>query len=134
MSNNKLRIYLQITVVIILIVIGIIGYRIQKSNEQLLSKNHRYTIGKVTDKGKNFRSSDYFITYTFLLNGRIYKESMKVKGISNLNLHKEYIVMYHPKNPSNSEILLDMPVVFHPLGTDTGWSEIPEFVIKLREE
>ena len=135
--SKKLRFYIQI-IVAVAVIIGAYFVKLRtEEKEDILRKHGRYTVGETTGWGKNIRSSNYFIKYKYKVNGWSFEKSMTVDNLKDfITSEGRYIVCFLPQKPTESEILIDMPVVYVPyyVGTDSGWKEVPDFVLHFKRD
>ena len=131
MSSKGAPLYVKIIVVVFIVIMAYFSiFNQQKKKAQLLIE-HRYTIGLTQGASINHRSSKIGLNYVFRVSGMPYSGFVSLSSVSKIKTNGgEYIIMYDPRNPNNSRILLDKPVVFHPaVLDDTGWVAIPDYII-----
>ncbi|MEQ8627367.1 hypothetical protein [Ekhidna sp.] len=92
------------------------SYSFFLSNE--LSENYRYTKATVYKVDESFRIPYFWIPstkvyYRYKVDGKIYEKKLKIDGIYNdfqTILENDFLLIFSPESPSNSQILLEKPV------------------------
>ena len=91
----------------------------------------RYSIGIITEKYKNIRSTNPKAYYKYYVNGRYYSGSNYYNTDHyKVEIGDRFYVKFYRKDPNNVEILFDKPVLSDDIiliKPDSGWVNIPEY-------
>lgn len=90
-----------------------------------LENSHRYSIGTVTHF--EAQQGSFGVDFKLIISGKEYDGGCTVYNKYNNIVGKRFFVKYYPKNPKNSEILLEKPVPDSiKEAPPNGWDKIPE--------
>lgn len=95
------------------------------TEQNLLKRNQRFTIGKVTKiKSRNFK---YYYIFEYRVNNLSYSGLEPSNGLKLSEvLNKEFYVCFYPPDPDISELLFEFPVLdTFAVIPDNGWETIP---------
>ncbi len=120
---NKRKLNIIGIIVFLLIIITLIVKNVL--DKKSLDETSKFTIGVVKSIEPNTRSG-YRIYFYYYVKGKKYEAFDGIYKMNKSLLGKHFYVRFSTINPSNCELLLDLPVRDVKNSPPDGWKKIPE--------